>query len=87
MDRQRGDVHEYTANNNSICPKRTVCRIDATETLKGCTRNLWLNDDEDEGGKNMNEQELIGHQLKRLGQGHQIRLQQGVESELWKERW
>jgi len=27
---------------------------------------LWLND-QDEGGKNMNEQELIGHQLKRLG--------------------
>ncbi len=28
--------------------------------------NLWLND-EDEGGKNLHEKELIAHQLKRLG--------------------
>jgi CheY-like chemotaxis protein len=28
--------------------------------------NLWKND-EDEGGKNMHEEELLGHQLKRLG--------------------
>ncbi len=28
--------------------------------------SLWKNDDE-EGGKNMHEEELLGHQLKRLG--------------------
>ncbi len=28
--------------------------------------NLWKNDEED-GGKNLHEEELLGHQLKRLG--------------------